>query len=149
MPYFGAGAWVKGLHLNRGVVDLRQCRNGQLPIGHEAHEQNPHHQQRGGDRPQNKRPGDAHCDFPAGWLCCGFSVRRRAPLCGGLPGCDDVGGAVTSAFCGFGGVAGAMVVTTLLPSCNLSCPSTTTTSPAFNPALNPTTLAVVCAKVTG
>src|SRR4029077_20806007 len=134
-------------HLNGRIVDLRQSRNRQLPIGHEAHQQNPHHQQGGGDRPQNKRPGYAHCGFPVEWPCCGASVRRRAPLCG-LLGCAGVGAGVASAFCGFGGAAGAVVVLTLLPSCSLSCPSTTTTSPGFNPALSPTELAVVCARVT-
>jgi len=51
-----AGAGVKGLYLNVGVVDLRQGRNGQLPEGDPAHEEDANHQEGGGDRPQNERP---------------------------------------------------------------------------------------------
>src|SRR5256885_7326778 len=49
-------AGVKGLYLNCGVVDLRQGRNGQLPEGDPAHEEDANHQEGGGDRPQNERP---------------------------------------------------------------------------------------------
>ena len=51
-----AGAGIKGLHLNRRVIDLRQGGDGQLPEGDPPNEKDADHQQGGGDRPQNKRP---------------------------------------------------------------------------------------------
>jgi hypothetical protein len=38
------GAGVERDHLDDGVVDFRQSRDGQLPVGNEAREQNGHHQ---------------------------------------------------------------------------------------------------------
>ena len=68
------GAGIKRLHLNGGVIDLRQRGNRQLPVGDEAHQQDADHQQRGRHRPQNKRPREVHRVVP-----------RDAPCAGGVP----------------------------------------------------------------
>jgi hypothetical protein len=44
------------LHLNRGVIDLRQGGDGQLPEGDETYQKDADHKEGGGDRPQNERP---------------------------------------------------------------------------------------------
>jgi hypothetical protein len=44
------------LHLDRGVIDLRQSRDGELPVGNEAYEEDADHEKGGGDRPQDERP---------------------------------------------------------------------------------------------
>src|SRR2546429_6013948 len=72
-----AGAGIKGLHLNSGVVDLRQGGDGQLPEGDPAHEQDANHQEGSGDRPQNERPRGIHRGDPPAWP---FDA---------LPGCEE------------------------------------------------------------
>ena len=65
----GAAAGIEGHHLNRRIVNLRQRGDRQLLVGHDAHEQQ-RHQQRGGDRPHNERPGHTHdCDPMASDPC--------------------------------------------------------------------------------
>src|SRR5437667_150290 len=54
--YFRAGAGIKSLYLDGGVIHLRQRRNGQLPKSDPTHEKDADHQEGGGDRPQNERP---------------------------------------------------------------------------------------------
>ena len=55
-----AGARIKRLHLDSGVVDLRQRRERQEGIGDEARQHDRRHQQRGADRTQDERFGDVH-----------------------------------------------------------------------------------------
>ena len=63
----GAAAGIKRLHLNGGVIDLRQSRDRQLPVGDPAHQNDSHHEECGGNRPQNKRPRRAHRREPPDW----------------------------------------------------------------------------------
>ena len=53
----GAGARKEGEHLDGGVIHLGQGRDRQLVVGHGAGQQNGHHQQRGGHRPQDEECG--------------------------------------------------------------------------------------------
>jgi len=46
-----AGAGIKRLDLNGGVIDLRQGGNGQLAVSHKPYKKDAHHQEGGGDRP--------------------------------------------------------------------------------------------------
>ena len=54
------GARVKRHDLNDRIVDFRQRRHRQLPVGDNAGQQNPHHQQRRGHGPENECPRRAH-----------------------------------------------------------------------------------------
>ena len=65
--YIRAATGIKRLYLNRGVVNLRQGGNRQLAIGHPADQYNAHHEQRSGNRPQNKRPRRTHRREPPDW----------------------------------------------------------------------------------
>src|SRR5439155_13955406 len=56
----GAGAGVERHDLDRGVVDLRQRRDGELAETDGAGQQEPRHQERRRDRPQDERPGRTH-----------------------------------------------------------------------------------------
>src|SRR4029453_12836726 len=73
------GAGVEGGHLDGRVVDLRQRRHRQLPVSERAGEQDGHHEQAGGHRPDDERPGQAH-----EWPC---SAAARAGVFGatGMP----------------------------------------------------------------
>src|SRR5205807_1808407 len=62
-----ASVRIKRLHLNGGVIDLRQSRDRQLPVGDPAHQNDSHHEECGGNRPQNKRPRRAHRREPPDW----------------------------------------------------------------------------------
>ena len=53
-------AGIEGLHLNGGVVDLRQGRHRQGTVGQQAREQQGHHQQGGGDGTENEDAGEVH-----------------------------------------------------------------------------------------
>ena len=50
----GPRARVEGHDLDRRVVDLRERRNGKLPVGDDAGEQQARHQERGRDRPEDE-----------------------------------------------------------------------------------------------
>ena len=58
-----AATGVEGEHLDDGVVDLGQGRDGQLLVAHKSGQEDGRHQQRGGYRAQNEGPGrtQAHC----------------------------------------------------------------------------------------
>ena len=56
----GGRAGVQGLHLDGGVVDLRQGRHGQIMIGQQPGKEQGHHQQRGGDGPEDEDAGNVH-----------------------------------------------------------------------------------------
>ena len=58
--HFRAGSRIKCLDLNSGVVHLRECGHWQLAIGHQSHQNHTHHQQRGCNGPQDKRPRGVH-----------------------------------------------------------------------------------------
>ena len=46
--------------LDGRIIHFRQRGHGQLLVGHAAHQQNPGHQQRSGDGPENKCPRRVH-----------------------------------------------------------------------------------------
>src|SRR5581483_10454386 len=81
-----------GAHQNGREVDLRQRRDGQQREGHQADEENPRHEERGGDRPADEGGREAHearCPAVPGRAalaaspaaCSGDRTRTRAPGC--------------------------------------------------------------------
>ena len=104
--HVGAGAGVEGDHLDGGVIDLRQGGDRQLLIGHAAGQEDANHEKRGSNRPEDKRPGGTHFFFPP----------ALAPALEPEP-------AGASANCAL----------TWVPSCSLSTPVMTRTSPGATP----------------
>ena len=54
------GARIKGLHLDRRIIDLRKRRHRQLAKGDNADQDDAGHEQRGGDGPKNEDSGRVH-----------------------------------------------------------------------------------------
>jgi hypothetical protein len=58
--HLGAGAGVEGQDLDGGVIDLGQGRDGQLEVGHHAHEEHPDGEQGGRDGAEDEKAGRVH-----------------------------------------------------------------------------------------
>ena len=90
--HFRAGAGIKGLHLDRRIIDLRQRRQRQERVGDDAGQHDRRHQQRRADRPQNKWFGDVHCivSLPRAWrcardrYCCMIAFGKTAVRCSAI-----------------------------------------------------------------
>src|SRR5262249_17794367 len=63
--HLGARARVERKDLDRRVVHLGKGRDGELGVRSEPHEEEPRHEQRGRDRPQDEGPGRAHFFWPS------------------------------------------------------------------------------------
>ena len=79
----GARAGIEGGHLDGGVVDLREGRDRELRVGHEAHQEEADHQERRRDGAEDEEPGRVH-DAAAG----GGSWGAGAGLPGGCANLD-------------------------------------------------------------
>ena len=64
--HIGTGARVEGLHLDRRIIDLGQCRQRQKTIGEDADQHDRRHQQRRRHRAQYEDAGGAHEGAPSG-----------------------------------------------------------------------------------
>ena len=97
--HLGAGARIERLHLDGRIGDFRQRRQRQLQIGDHAHGQDRHHQQSGGDRPEDEEARRVHCgcgatdSVVAVALCrdAGRSAFAGARACARCPGAAVVG----------------------------------------------------------
>ena len=70
-----AGAGIESLHLDRRIVDVRQRRQRQEPVGDDADQQDREHQQRSRHRPFDEQARRVHCApssvafLPRPWRC--------------------------------------------------------------------------------
>ncbi len=62
--HFRAGPRIQGHDLDGGVVHFRQRREGQQPIGQNAGQEDGHHEERGGDGPQDENARRIHEGYP-------------------------------------------------------------------------------------
>src|SRR5690606_8487545 len=107
------GSGIQGHHTNGRIVHLRQCGNGEQPIGEQPGQQQGQHAQGGGDRTEDERTGNVH---PRGPRPAPSPCPGRGPGAASLAGLDRPS-----------------TTSTLAPSLRRSVPSSTTCSPTLSP----------------
>src|ERR1700674_5938503 len=105
--------------LQRRIIDVGQRRHRQKPVGDQAPDQQPDHQQGGRDRPLDERRGNVH-GIGACWALCAAASSAAWPC----------------------------RIVTWVPGCSLYCPSTTTCSFAVSPELMSACPSLIWATVT-